>query len=277
LKPAKFYIAADGPRAGNISDEINCKEVLDIVNNVDWDCEVYKNFSDINLGCAKRPSSAIDWVLQTEDRVIILEDDCFPSLSFFDFCNELLEKYKNNDCIMHIAGTRYVSELQLNDDSYFFSRYQRPWGWATWKRAWQLFDIHLLKLNDLKYHEYFKYIFDDYESNYWIEKFDRSIAVNTIWDYQWQYAIFFNQGLCIVPQKNLVSNLGNRLGTHLSGPSIYFNQPVDDSFRIRKHPEVIIRNIRYDHLLFNRFHGEDKFVGRVKHKLSKLFTLIGIK
>lgn len=272
-KPQKLYIAADGARIGNANDEVNCKKVREIVGNIDWECEVHKDFSDINLGCCKRPSSAIDWIFEHEDRAIILEDDCYPSLSFFGYCSGLLERYSADYRIMHISGTRYIKDLQLNDDSYFFSRYQRPWGWATWRRAWQQFDIAMKDFPKYKEKKYFEYLFDDYESDYWKSLFDRTAASKSIWDYQWQFSIFFNNGLCIVPQKNLVSNLGDNVGTHLEGPVEYFNQEIDENFIISKHPDVIIRNIKYDHIRFHRLHGKKKLYKRIQNKVLRVLNL----
>jgi hypothetical protein len=271
-KPAKLYIAADGARKGNSNDEINCKKVFEIVNKIDWDCEVYKNYSDVNLGCSIRPSSAISWVLEKEDRVIILEDDCYPSLSFFDYSTELLERYKNDSRIMHISGTNFIKDQNLNNDSYFFSRYQKPWGWATWKRAWDLIDLDIPSLKDFINKNYFSYLFTNRsESTYWKEVFERTIKVKTIWDYQWQYTLFFNYGLCIVPRHNLISNLGS-LGTH-PGPMEFFHLKIDENFKIEQHPEVCIPNFQYDQVLSYWFYSDMSLMERIKEKLCKVLKI----
>lgn len=271
-KPQKLYIAADGPRPGNKNDEVKCKEVRDFVSNVDWDCELHTDFSEVNLGCGTRPSSAISWVLDKEDSVIILEDDCVPSVAFFNYCTVLLEKYKDTERVMQISGTRYLEDMVLNDDSYFFSRYQRPWGWATWKRAWQHFDIEMKSYTTCQKKQYFKYLFDDYETDYWTYIFDKTLSVTSIWDYQWQYAIFMQEGLCIVPRKNLISNLGDQEGTHPYGDKDFFCQEVDEDFSVDQHPDFIIPHMRYDAEKFRIYHGKKPLMTRVKNKIVNLFV-----
>lgn len=275
-KPPKLYIAADGPRQGNNDDAVKCRQVLDIVNNVDWKCDLKTDFSPVNLGCGARPSSAISWVLEHESNVIILEDDCVPAVSFFSYCTDLLEKYKNEEQIMHISGTRYLKEIQLNDDSYFFSRYQRPWGWATWKRAWERFDHDMQSYSDCITNNYLDFIFDPLESKYWKWIFDNSVKDKFhIWDYQWQYAVFVNNGLCIVPKNNLISNLGDEGGTHVVGKNDYYHQDLAEDFKIEVHPKCIVRNIKYDKEWFKKFNGSNPLHIRVVNKLKKI--LFGFK
>lgn len=117
-KPKKLYIISDGPRDNNTKDIENCKKTRKIVEDINWDCQIFKKYSDVNLGCGINISSGLDWVFNQEEMAIILEDDCLPANGFFEYCAELLIKYKNEPNIMHIGGTNWHPEYKHgNNDS----------------------------------------------------------------------------------------------------------------------------------------------------------------
>jgi hypothetical protein len=213
-KPKQLFIAADGPRENNSEDKINCKLAREISENIDWPCEVHKLFREKNLGCKIAVSSAITWFFNNVEQGIILEDDCLPNQSFFEFCEQMLEQYKNNEQIMMISGTNHLKDLEIEHD-YFFSNHFQIWGWATWKRAWNKYDIEMkdwpkiIKNKDFeniyknkKIYKYYKDVF-----NYGYHN-----LVNT-WDIQWNYTCVLNKGLSVTPKYNLVKNIGI-IGTH---------------------------------------------------------------
>lgn len=209
-KPEKLFLVADGPR--NQAEKQKCDDVKKIIGNVDWKCEVYKNYSVINMGCDPRIASGINWVFQNTDRAIFLEDDCFPNQSFFRFCDELLEKYKDDKEIMHISGDNFQTgnkKFKCKED-YYFSTISQSWGWATWKRSWNLYDKDLKRWPEAKKSNLLGKIFDDKAyADYWenlLQKFYERQRVN--WDGRWTFACFVNRGLCIMPKVNLISNIG---------------------------------------------------------------------
>jgi hypothetical protein len=229
-RPPRLYIASDGPRDVKVGEE---EEVLEIRNyileNIDWDCIVKTLFRDKNLGCGKAVSEAITWFFENEERGIILEDDCLPSLSFFIYCEELLEKYKEDERIYHIAGFNPLEYIRNNfrfNYSYYFARIQHCWGWATWRRAWirysyDITDLHLFIKNKVISRIFSNGLIGFYWI--WIFKMMRDRKINT-WDYQWTYTIYMNDGICINPVKNMIINLGfNQTGTHTTLSSNYFN------------------------------------------------------
>ena len=118
LKPKYFYVAADGPRKSKPEEFQKCDEVRKIVGAIDWDCEPKYLLRNENLGCSKAVVSAIDWFFQNEENGIILEDDCLPDYSFFTYCSELLDKYKDQNQIMMISGSNMGHTS--GDYSYFF-------------------------------------------------------------------------------------------------------------------------------------------------------------
>jgi hypothetical protein len=209
VKPPRLYIAADGPRAERLDEVHVVARVRDICTSVDWTCEVKTLFRDENLGCKYAVSGAIAWFFEHEEQGIILEDDCLPTQSFFWFCEELLQKYKNDTRIGMICGTDLSKDLQIKE-SYYFSRYPHIWGWATWRRVWEAYDVELTQINLLIESDDFRRSFNrKMEFEYWRRSFEsvRNGTVDT-WDTQVVFTMFTQGMLSIYPCCNLVSNIG---------------------------------------------------------------------
>lgn len=259
-RPPRLYVAADGPRPHVASDQQKCAEARKIVERVDWPCEVKTLFHDKNLNCGKAPSTAMSWFFENEEQGIILEDDCLPSQSFFRYCQELLEKYRDDSRIMHIGGNNFLGGWRNDPDySYYFSRSGHIWGWATWRRAWQTFDFDILLYTKLKQRGFFDHFFlNPLEKVYRLRKFDKTVANRgkvDWWDYQWDFARFSNSGLAVVPNKNLVKNLGFGEGaTHTVNGSGEFNKLEAQELKFPLlHPPFVIRDIESDKKYFKRF------------------------
>ena len=200
-KPTQLFIAADGPRKDNPGEEEICKQTRQLVlNAIDWECDVKTRFQHENLGCGKAVSSAIDWFFENVDEGIILEDDCLPDQTFFTFCTELLQYYRNDDKVMHISGNNFQLGQIRGEGSYYFSRYAYIWGWATWKRAWMKYDFNLQRYRKCSTEGLSKSLI----------RYLHSIHNKEIdtWDFQWFFAVWFNKGKAINPQVNLVKNIG---------------------------------------------------------------------
>lgn len=236
-KPPKLYLASDGARSTTEGE----KELVEnlrkyVLDNIDWECEVKTLFRDENLGCGKAVSEAITWFFGQEEDGIILEDDCLPDPTFFSFCETLLDKYKDDKRIWHIAGTCHLDNIESND-SYYFGKIMHCWGWANWADRWQNYSFdsniydgkmikHLSKRKEVQY--------------YWLSILQgmKRQKINT-WDYQWMFAITNKKGLCATPCKNLISNIGFT-GTHFDGnePDPQLNKktyPIENII----HPQVI--------------------------------------
>jgi len=244
VKPKELYIAADGPREGKTGEKELCEKTKDVVKNIDWDCEVKTLFREKNLGCGLAVSGAITWFFENVDRGIILEDDCVPNESFFNFCQELLEKYKSDEQIMHISGTN-LQLSEVTDASYFFTYACYMWGWATWRRAWMKYDFQVKDYS--KKWDFNGFVTDKFEKKYWHKLFDKVKRgkIDT-WDYQWFYACWKNNGLSIMPSVNLVKNIGfGYTGTHTLGDHFVEDLktlPLETII----HPVTITRNIKAD-------------------------------
>lgn len=223
VRPNKLYLAADGPRASKLGEVDLCMQTRNIVSQIDWDCEIKTLFRDENLGCKIAVSSAIDWFFENEEQGIILEDDCLPHESFYGFCETLLNYYKNDGRVFHISGNNFQDGIIRGDGSFYFSKYNHIWGWATWKRAWKMYDVNLKFENEKEIEVFINRNFEaKKEQLFWTKLYKNFIksAIDT-WDYQWTYAIWKNNGLSIIPNKNLVSNIGfDSNGTHTNGNDI---------------------------------------------------------
>jgi len=219
-RPPRLYIAADGPRDQRPEDRELCTSARSVTNQVDWPCDVQTLLREQNLGCRIAISSALDWFFQREEEGVILEDDCFPDPSFFLFCQELLSHYRDDHRIMHISGDNFQQGRVRGTGSYYFSRYSHVWGWASWRRAWKFYDVTMSSFPRFAQEGGMRSIFrSSQERRYWQRKFSlaRRGTIDT-WDYQWAYAIWTHHGLSIIPNVNLVANIGVGAGaTHTAG------------------------------------------------------------
>lgn len=210
-QPVKLFITSDGPRNTVQGEKEKVEAVRDwVLSHIDWNCEVKTLFRDENLGPGKAISSAISWFFDNVEYGIIIEDDCMPSDSFFMYCETLLKKYASDSRIMHITGFNPLEVSASGNDSYYFSKIQQCWGWASWRRAWKHFEYSISNTDDFCKSKQFKKIFrHSTERTYWKRVFGEMAQhkINT-WDYQWVYTVLKNGGLCINPCKNLISNIG---------------------------------------------------------------------
>ena len=279
VRPKYLFVAADGSREGNVSDQLKCKETRQVVLDlIDWDCEVKTLFREENLGCGLAVSQAITWFFEHVEMGIILEDDCYPGLSFFLFCQELLEYYENDERVMMVSGTNLFPEKNLAY-SYLFSAIGTIWGWATWKRSWKLYDFHLKKLEVLiSSHEIYNMAIERHEIDARIINLKKVKSGHfDTWDYQWTFARLINHGLSIIPSNNLISNIGcNSSGTHTrSEKNSFANLEIHDCVFPLSHPMVISPDKIYDKKVTDKIYpmqSNNSYYHRIKTKISKLKT-----
>lgn len=209
-QPSRLYIAADGPRVQKAGENILCEQTRAVAAKVDWPCEVKTLFREDNLGCKNAVSSAIDWFFDNEEEGIILEDDCLPNPDFFRFCDAMLDKYRDNSRIRHIGGANLQHGKKWGDASYYYSNMTHVWGWAGWRRVWKDYDKNLSFYHPDDARTKLQAIFNDrFAVDTWIEIFTKVKAgeIDT-WDYQLGYLNFYNNGLSVIPNVNLISNIG---------------------------------------------------------------------
>lgn len=272
-RPPKLLVVADGPRANRPGESEKCAVTRDIIKRVDWDCEVLTNFSDVNLGCKRRVSSGIDWVFEQVPEAIILEDDCLPHPSFFRFCEEMLERYRHDTRIMAVSGDNFQFGQKRGTYSYYFSRYNHVWGWASWRRAWQHYDVNMRAWPAIRDDRWLAGVLDDArQCDYWTNVFERVHGglIDT-WDYQWTFACWIQNGLTVLPQTNLISNIGFGVdATHTQSASVFAELPVHEMGFPLQHPPYMLRDAVADGFTNKNNFSEPPIWRRVEKKLRKL-------
>ncbi len=283
-RPKKLYIAADGPRRDRPEEAERCREVRELVTRIDWDCELKTLFRETNLGCRKGSPGAITWFLDEAGEGIILEDDCVPHPHFFRFCRELLERYRDDARVMQVTGANFQGGWRRDASySYYFSLLGSSWGWATWQRAWRLFDVDMTAFAEIKAKGYLKdACASEEELTLRMKEFDRvhSGKVTDSWSYQWKYSMLVNHGLAIIPNANLIMNIGfGPLATHTRGiPS--FIRPLGEMEFPLRHPPFMIRDVVSDARRVRCLLEGPLPQGcraRLKRKVKQSLALIGLK
>lgn len=277
VQPTHLYIISDGPRDHIEGEKETVQKTREITEKIDWDCTVKRNYSEKNMGCRDRIVSGLNWVFTQTETAIILEDDCYPSVTFFPFCKELLEKYDTVEKITSIAGYNTIEDEYKINDSYTFSYFHNIWGWATWKRAWELYDVNMTDWKEAKKGKLLHSMFDGKTSLQWEESYNavNKQIVNT-WDYQWEFAQQKIHSVTIVPKCNMVKNIGITEGTHVVKSekedrknARNINAKEKDLIFPLIHPKEIFANIEYDKV-FTKFVRYEPWYIHVKRWIKKV-------
>lgn len=276
-KPSRFYIASNIGK-----DEVGIQEVNKVRDflekNIDWDCKVFKLYREEHLSAKNSISGAIEWFFQNEKMGIILEDDCLPSQSFFLFCQELLVRYADDMRVWHIGGCSTLNEeILLNDDSYYFSKYNHIWGWAGWANRWKMYDVNVSLFKEFSKNRFIENITKNkLLQKYWINNF-KSVYEKRFdtWDYQWYFTTWSNGGISIIPTVNLISNLGfGADATHTSDSNNKLSNMKKKEIDLNLiHPNIMMPNIIYDNYNAKFLFGINYF-GFYKDEIKKIVKKI---
>lgn len=224
-EPQSLYVCQDGAREGNENDRIKCQEVKDVINELTSayavahpNFSLFTLYSSLNLGCGPGPAAGITWFFENVEQGIIMEDDCLPHSDFFGYCEELLNRFKDNPQVQFINSTLYHNRWKC-EGSYGFSHYMVTGAWAAWRSTWQGFDLDLLDLNAWKFRrQVLRLTKNRAEANWWyfiVKAIQADKSKKSYWDYQMQIHLFKNNALTIHPKVNLISNIGfDAEGTH---------------------------------------------------------------
>lgn len=247
VRPERVLVVADGPRGEG--ERALCDATRAALDAIDWPCRIEREFAESNMGCRRRLQTGLSWVFDRVDRAIVLEDDVLPDPSFFPFCEEMLERFAEDERVMSVSGDNFQFDRYASPYSYYYSRYVHIWGWATWRRAWRLYDPSMVQWPMLRAHGWLNdFLGDPVEARYWSDTFDSVYQghVDT-WDFQLVYAHWVNHALSVVPSQNLVSNLGFRAdGTHTKAASPLSSLPTRPMQFPLGHPPGMVRNVAAD-------------------------------
>lgn len=269
-KPAKLFIIADGPRFEHPTDEQRCREVRKIISNIDWPCDVHRNFAEQNMGCKKRVSSGLDWVFEQVESAIVLEDDCVPHPDFFSYCANLLERYAADERVWVITGNNFQGGRKRGDASYYFSKFNHCWGWATWRRAWSQYKVDIPFWQTWKLStDWTNKTPDLVERKVFGDLFDRvSRGEIDTWDYQWTACVWYHGGLTATPNVNLVTNIGfGPDATHTMADNDQNGLPARPLGLIT-HPTRIQQDKQADRLIFDQNFGGKNHPHRLRNRFK---------
>ena len=276
VRPTQLFVISDGPRTNICGEATRVAQSRAIIDRVNWPCKIFTNYSDHNMGCRARVSSGLDWVFQQVKEAIILEDDCLPDITFFRFCQELLEKYRHDQRVGMISGDNFQFDFVLNNDSYYFSNINHIWGWATWRDRWQNdYDVDLKEWPKIRDENRVQ---DWYATQQERDAFAFNLArthaleINT-WDYQWNFGSRLNGRLSIMPNVNLISNIGFGVeATHTKEHNEFSNLPTTPIVFPLKHPKAIFASEQLDSRFF-QLSAKQTLTRRFKLWLKKSFGL----
>jgi hypothetical protein len=269
-RPACLLVAGDGPEDDHLCQQTR-REVL---QGIDWSCQVQTRFSQTQLRCRKAVSTAIDWAFAQHERVIVVEDDCLPDVSFFQFCAELLERYEGKEDVMQISGCNESGCAPSTGHSYCASRFPSIWAWASWRRAWRHHDASMHAWHDLrKTTAWAKTCRFRGEASWRRALYDSACSGQVdAWSPAWNFAQHARHGITLIPSINLVANLG-------WGPDALHTRDVDDPRSCMRsgqmtfplhHPDLLKVDDAVDFAYFNRYCRKPSLIRRVTQKVRRL-------
>jgi hypothetical protein len=254
-------VIGDGPRTTRRDDHETVKLVRKQFDRLAWPCELQQNFAAENLGCRRRVTSGLDWVFSQVEEAMILEDDIVPGESFFPFCEELLDRYRGDGRIGSISGTDFTAGARRFSGSYSFSRYNLFWGWATWRRAWSLYDDSMSCLTDESDEEVRAVVRRTFrrwrERAYWNAVLRRTARGEIdSWGYRWLFSCWKAGMLGVQPSASIVENIGTgadathtRHGTYGIGPAQKLKFPL-------VHPDFVSDDRLLDQCIEDRIYSK---------------------
>jgi hypothetical protein len=275
--PTQMFVACDGPRPNRPEDEERVRATRVVIDKmIDWPCTIHHLYRDTNLGCGLGVSGAIDWFFAQVKEGVVLEDDCVPHPDFVPFCAELLERYRYDTRVWCVSGDNFQEGQWRGDGSYYFSRYNHCWGWASWRRAWQHYDRRMESWAAIKDSGLVTAIFENpLEAELWrgIWTQQAGPGPQDTWDYQWTFTCMINSGLTVTPNRNLVSNIGfGEGGTHTTEERPQTQRPASGILPLT-HPRRVLRHAEADAFTFDHHFGGER-IRRDRELASRVRTRI---
>lgn len=258
VAPSRVFVACDGPNPNRPGEEEKVAATRAVIDcEIDWPCQIERLYSDVNQGCRLGVSRAITWFFGQVEEGIILEDDCVPHPDFFTYCTTLLKRYRDDTRVWCISGNNFQKGQWRGDGSYYFSRYNHCWGWASWRRCWSHYDAELTHWPKLRNSKLLNTIFEDpVERQYWSNIWQKLLEKGQpdTWDYQWTFTCLSNSGLTALPNRNLISNVGfGEDATHTTAKAS--NTSIGNGIDASCHPLFVLRDCSADLYAFREHYG----------------------
>ena len=271
-QPKRLYIAQNFPGSDNAEEIKKWNDVRAIIENIDWDCDVQRLYRERYLDAKTSISTAINWFFENVEEGIILEDDCLPHLTFFKFCEEMLEKYRDDERIAMISGDNFQFGKKRTEYSYYFSRYTHIWGWASWRRAWDNYDVDMKLWPEIRDRGWLWDILGDNKSvRYWKNIFENVYQgkIDT-WDYQWTFSCWIQNALTILPNVNLVSNIGfGSEAVHTTEKNMFAEMEIKHMDIPILHPPYMLRDSMADSLTEKNMYSGQHLLLKAVRKIKR--------
>ncbi|MFA6200191.1 MAG: nucleotide-diphospho-sugar transferase [Bacteroidales bacterium] len=255
-KPKQLFVFCDGARKDKLGEiELLQQSKSIFETQIDWNCDLNTNYLEDNKGAGRAIASAIKWFFENVDQGIILEEDCLPHQDFFPYCEELLQRYKEDKRVIFIGGNNF-QKRKVSQYSYYFSSYPHIWGWAAWKKTIEGYSFDIDDISKKEIRQILKRYFDSWhEREYWYDRFKlvKNNRINS-WDYQLMFNIWRKNGVAIIPVVNLVKNVGfDKNSIHCKNKNdISANLTLNNILPLN-HPNHIEVNKKVDYTYFKRY------------------------
>lgn len=274
-RPRKLYFYSDKAREDRPDEILRNNQIREYINEVDWDCDLKLYFREKHSGDIDTSLwGAYDWIFENEEQAILLEEDCLPSLPFFDFCDQLLPLYKDDKRIWLISGNNFIEGYNPNGYDYFFNYFPYMYGWASWRDRWQKINRGPLPYEKIKEYRLFDQIYTNRKASSEALKFTRKIINTPAWDYRFTMTMKCNGGFDIIPKINLVSNIG-LTGEHNKGnPSTFHNRELPDfeKYNISNPPPFVVPDYGYTQEWYDLYYLKRRtLLYKIKSRIIKLY------
>lgn len=272
IRPRSVTVLCDGPRVNSPGEDLRVNEVRRQFENLPWACNIKRIYRDENLGVSKNISKGISEFFSLHEEGIILEDDCIPSASFFHFCESMLSRYKTDNRVVLISGHLGGANVFDSSEAYGFSNYFSCWGWATWRRGWEIYEHSISEIGrSAEWKRIRNRVLPGFRQRlYWDWILLRlSTGKTDSWAYRLQLCQWRDGGLTVFPSANLIENTGfNHEATNTSGLQIR-HVPAGEVSNILRHPSEVKANKLLDKFIEDNWHSKSLPV-RFRWMLAKL-------
>jgi len=272
LRPKTLFVIGDGARPHKSGEAALVSSVRTMISEVSWPCEVVTDYASENLGCRRRVVSGLNWLFRQVDEAVILEDDCLPTPSFMAYAGELLDRFRHDSRIGSVCGSLSVPSIPPVEGDYFFSRYNLFTGWATWRRAWSLYDDDMEPVVDGSLDRILAATFEQQRARYYwryVLRRTHSGLINS-WGYRWMLSCWANSMMAAFPRCTLVDNVGfGDDATNTRGQAWYFRQVLGELQMPLTHPRYVCRDAAIDRMVEDARYSKS-VAGRLRWAIERL-------
>jgi len=230
LRPSVLLVSVDGPKISKPGDKDLVLATQKIIQSIDWDVKIETRFREENIGLRLAVQDSVNWAISQYGKVIVIEDDAVPGPQLLDFFNFNLQKFADDQKVMHVSGYNVVPPQNLlSETGSRFSRYPESFAWATWERAWKHYDENLTWGLESSVRDIAKITGSTTSALRWKLNFHDAAAGRIgSWAYRWISSMWSQNGTTVAPNRNLLSYSGFDEGTHTVRSPRWKDLPIEN-------------------------------------------------